>query len=365
MISHKRKIQLFLFISLFAISSLKAQEKKAQIVLADSVYNFGYIAEEKGIVSTSFTFTNKGSEPLIITRVSTDCGCTTTSYPQEAVQANAKGIIRVAYNPQGRPGTFVKRIRIYSNSKNGLIRATIKGTVTTLGGADRAQYNYQIGALQVSKRNLSFPIATAERSYPIRLVMNNPSNKPLLVRLNVPHFLKVNRKVFTLKPGEPEEVMFFPNQDKGIKAGIYKKTIVVDVYSDKRKTASGNIDFVLPYLVPTPKREEGSPKLELDTYIDFGVGEDGEVYSTSLELKNRGQKVLRVYGVSSDNDAIVPSIAQKTIRSNRSGFILYTLDMNKVADQGGVLKATLSILVNDPMAPLRKVKIMIRLKGKN
>ncbi len=356
-----RRIFTFLVVTCFCISSY-AQKSQALLVLKDSVFNFGYIPEEKGRVQHIFLFENKGDAPLVINKISTDCGCTTTSYTQTAIPPNGEGKIIVAYNPKGRPGTFVKKIRIYSNSKNRVRRAIIKGSVTTLGGAERYSYTHQVGDLRLSASNLYFPIATEEQEYPIRLVMQNASKKTLIVKIDLPPFIKAKRTAFSLEAGEPEELMLYPSLSSAKISKIYRKDAKIIVYTESGKKTEGTINVVLPFLRPTPKMEEGAPRMELDTYVDFGYGEKGEVYSTSLELKNVGRKSLKVYSVFSDNSAIDPTITQSTIPSNRSGFILYTIDMNKVEKQGGKMEANLSILVNDPLAPLRKVKILIKTK---
>lgn len=93
-------------------------------------HNFGIIKEEMGSVSTQFEFTNTGTSPLIIQRVSASCGCTTPSYTREPVLPGKSGTISATYSTVRRPGTFNKTIRVYTNVPDTVYVLTIKGNVT-------------------------------------------------------------------------------------------------------------------------------------------------------------------------------------------------------------------------------------------
>lgn len=124
-----KKILFILIPMLFiAIGTVSAQ-KKAVIVADTTVYDFGEIKEEGGIVSCVFKINNAGEAPLVITRVITPCGCTTTEWTKEPIAPGESGEIKVSYNPAGRPGPFTKILSIYSNGKNGSYALTIRGKV--------------------------------------------------------------------------------------------------------------------------------------------------------------------------------------------------------------------------------------------
>jgi hypothetical protein len=106
----------------FAQSKPEAKFDKTQ-------HDFGSIKEELGAVTTMFEFTNVGTSPLIIQRVSTSCGCTTPSYPHEPVLPGKKGVITVKYSTVARPGSFNKTIAVYTNVPDTVYVLTIKGNV--------------------------------------------------------------------------------------------------------------------------------------------------------------------------------------------------------------------------------------------
>ena len=63
-------------------------------------YDFGRILEDKGVVSHTFTFTNTGTEPLVVTNVRTTCGCTVPSWTVDPVLQGAEGFVEIAFDPK-------------------------------------------------------------------------------------------------------------------------------------------------------------------------------------------------------------------------------------------------------------------------
>ena len=72
-------------------------------------------------------FDNKAAS---ITRVYSDCGCTSASYPREPLMPGDTARIEVSFNPSGRPaGYFTKLVRVRSNASAKPHRLYIKGRI--------------------------------------------------------------------------------------------------------------------------------------------------------------------------------------------------------------------------------------------
>jgi hypothetical protein len=114
---------------LAACSGLKSDLLAQASISFDTLsYNYGTI-KKNAPGGTSFSFTNKGNEPLIITKVVSSCGCTVPSYPKTPVMPGQTDIIKVLYNTK-TPGEFSKTINIHSNDpKKSMVVLTIKGVV--------------------------------------------------------------------------------------------------------------------------------------------------------------------------------------------------------------------------------------------
>jgi hypothetical protein len=145
----KKSILLFSTVALFTFSMSFAQEssKKAPRVKSakttqvaapkvqgpgmsfiNDVMDYGTI-ELQADGAREFTFTNNGTQPLVISNAQGSCGCTVPSYTREPIAPGATGIIGVKYDTN-RAGAFTKTITLTSNSAATPSKVlTIKGNV--------------------------------------------------------------------------------------------------------------------------------------------------------------------------------------------------------------------------------------------
>ena len=104
------------------------EEVKKEIVVEKLIHDFGTIKEDEGDVTATFTIYNGTDEPIIFTKVTASCGCTSPSYTKEPIEPGQRGEIKATYNPKSRPGPFDKVITATTNTGQRL-QMRIKGTV--------------------------------------------------------------------------------------------------------------------------------------------------------------------------------------------------------------------------------------------
>ncbi len=126
-----KKIVVVLFMGLMALS-LQAQEKTAKIQFKAETVDYGQI--EKGSDGIRvFEFTNTGEVPLIISKVSSSCGCTIPKKPEQPVLPGQTGEIQVKYDTN-RVGPIRKAITVISNADTPTKVLKIKGEVKAIDG---------------------------------------------------------------------------------------------------------------------------------------------------------------------------------------------------------------------------------------
>ena len=126
-----KKIVLILFVGLLTLS-VNAQDKTAKIEFKAETVDYGVI--EKGSDGVRvFEFTNTGTAPLIISKVSSSCGCTIPKKPEEAILPGKTGEIQVKYDTK-RVGPIRKAITVISNADTPTKVLKIKGEVTGVDG---------------------------------------------------------------------------------------------------------------------------------------------------------------------------------------------------------------------------------------
>jgi len=120
-----------LFIGLISFN-LNAQDKVAKIEFKSETIDYGTI--EKGSDGKRvFEFTNTGDAPLIISKVTSSCGCTIPKWSKEPILPGKTGEIQVKYDTK-RVNPIRKTITVISNAETPTVALKIKGLVVDSAG---------------------------------------------------------------------------------------------------------------------------------------------------------------------------------------------------------------------------------------
>ena len=121
------RLVFLLAVSFITLTSMLAQPNKAEFKFDQETHDFGKIPQGTP-VSYEFKFTNVGTEPLIISKVESTCGCTVPEFPKTPVNPGATGTIKVTFDAAAS-APFSKMVTIRSNSKTPVKALYIKGVV--------------------------------------------------------------------------------------------------------------------------------------------------------------------------------------------------------------------------------------------
>ncbi|SIS95311.1 Protein of unknown function [Zobellia uliginosa] len=126
-----KKLVLVLFVGLMGFT-LTAQDKSAKIEFKSETVDYGEIQKGADGVRV-FEFTNTGEAPLIISKVSSSCGCTIPKKPEDPILPGKTGEIQVKYDTN-RVGPIRKAITVISNADTPTKVLKIKGEVKASEG---------------------------------------------------------------------------------------------------------------------------------------------------------------------------------------------------------------------------------------
>ncbi len=91
-------------------------------------HDFGTVIQGEKL-SVVFNFTNTGGADLVISQVSSTCGCTVPSWSTKPVKPGDRGSIEVVFNSAGKTGTVHKSINILANTQPNTVQLEISAEV--------------------------------------------------------------------------------------------------------------------------------------------------------------------------------------------------------------------------------------------
>ncbi len=136
----KRYLLLVILILSAALNSLPVMNFETD------TYDFKEWKEVDGPFSYTYNFTNTGDEPLVISKIQSGCGCSSTSWSAGKIMPGKKGYVKVDFNPKRQAGRHNKRIKIYANTANEYEVVTMKGHIT---GAPRKPLKKPLQAAKI------------------------------------------------------------------------------------------------------------------------------------------------------------------------------------------------------------------------
>ena len=115
---------LLVFLSLFSIIG------KAQPVMSfeKTVQHLGFV-HQGDTLAFQYTFTNTGTQPLVISDSKVECGCTVVTPPAEPILPGKQGVIKTKFITNSAIDRQDRTIIVISNASNGQVELRFKCVV--------------------------------------------------------------------------------------------------------------------------------------------------------------------------------------------------------------------------------------------
>ncbi len=339
-----------LFVFVTSISLLLAD---ARIKFTTSSHDFGTIQEKDGDVTARFEFTNVGDSPLLITRATATCGCTTPEHPKKPLRPGEKGEIVVTYHAKGRPGPFDKSINVYSNdTKNERVLLTITGNVVSSTGVRETFTEELGGGLRVKTLSLNFFDVYPGRNNRTRtLAVYNEGDTPMtLTYRNVPKHIHIDCDPEVIEPKQQGRVLVTFETDKASDWGPRTDSIQIYVKGQETRMKNNRItllaDIWEDFSKLTREQRQNAPEIEVsNTIIDFERGSNTR--TRELTVRNTGKETLQIRKVvNDDNEAFQTSLDKTSLKPGEAARLRITFTPSKTKKRS--INQHLTIISNDP-----------------
>lgn len=250
-------------------------------------------------VTVEYELKNNGGNDIKITHVQADCGCTTTSFPQNTLEAGASFSIRATYNAW-QMGHFEKQICVYNDKETEPLMLTIKGIVVDKIVNFAGDYPFAIGAFKADVDNIEFDnVNRGEHPSQKIHLLNATSNTVQPVVMHLPSYLKAEVSPSKLAPGQAGIVTIALDSRALRDLGLNQTTVYLGAFPGD-KVAENKAIEISSVLVPdfvhlTEAQKEDLPRLQLSAEtLDLGSFDGKAKKRGEIILKNVGNGVLDI-----------------------------------------------------------------------
>jgi hypothetical protein len=349
----------FLVLSLVLSATAIFAQEGAVITVDEKVYNFGKVAEETGNISHEFIVKNTGDAPLVISRVTASCGCTTPDWTKSPIAPGSTGIVKATYGAKGRPGSFAKTITVYSNAKDGgILVLTIKGEVIPKAQSPEAAYPAELGDLRLKTTELAFGNLTTTEVRTQNIEIYNQGAYPLhLTFANIPKYISASISPATIPAKSSGEIAITYDGAKVKRHGTINNKLELSVHGIKNTTHQINVSTTVVDDFSKLSTEETtkSPIVYLaSNSIVFDKASIGK--SKDLVIKNNGKRDLIIYNVATSDNFVLIQDTKKTAKPGGSCSYKISVDPKKATAKKSTL---IELATNDPSNPIKKLRVTV------
>ncbi len=334
---------------------------QSDIKWISKVYDFGAFDEDTKEKIAEFKFVNTSAEPIAVISASASCGCTVPKYSEDAIEPGDTAVIRVAYDPSGRPGRFNKTVYVRTSISPERHKLTIKGTV--IGSAETIKGRYPVSLGPLKLRTSAAMIGRVfegqkKMHYVDGYNQYGDTLRPEIV--STPEFLTVTVSPEAVAPGDMLNLeLQFSGDVKG-RWGLISDSIAIEPVKGGEKyyfpvTAIVEEDFSKL----TQKERENAPiaKYSTDRVVlpELKVNSKESV-SADFTITNEGASDLLIRRIYSEDPGIKVEAPASKIKKGKSTVVRVTFDPK--AQPTGVVNARVTVITNSPDNPMQVIRIV-------
>ncbi len=328
-----------------------------------TTHDFGAFDENVGTVYCEFYLVNEGSEPLAIIAARANCGCTRPEYSTDPVAPGDTAVIRVGYNPTGRPGKFMKQVKVDCDTDPMRTALTIKGTVIGASNTLRTRFPVAVGDSGVKLRTTSIPygkVYAGETTGQYIEGYNATADSIRPYVTGLPKRLNVVIQPEIVGPGEQfilSTVLHAPTDEWGAVTDAFV------FHPDKGSAYEQKIETVAivseDFSRMTEQEWADAPVIDVDPVaLDLKrISKSDKPIKKTFTISNKGKSVLTVRRISCPDPAVDVKLKDMKIKPGKSVKAEVTVRPSDI-EGDKLLNARINIIANDPERPSTMVRVV-------
>ncbi len=348
-----KRISLLIVCFLASLTFAWAQNK---VTFNETTHDFGQVPEKGGNVSCDFILTNQTNVPMVISRVTASCGCTTPAWTKEPVAPGKTGKVTATYAPLGRPVPFSKTISVYTNVQDEPFILTIKGDVIAGKASPEEEFPIAFGYLRLKQNMIFFNQIGAAENRKMDVEVYNSASAPISLKFDkLPKYITVTTDPVAIPAATAAKMTITVNAKMAQKYGKFNDIFNIIVANDVKGAA--NNKFTVNGVFTNDFSQAGdpanAPKMNLSTsqiHFDKSAGNPSYV----LKISNSGKSDLKLLDIQSDNPVVVLSKNKGVVKPGDIFEAKVYLQSQKIKSQ---LSSTITIVTNDPNSAVKDITV--------
>ena len=335
---------------------------------AQAKATFDKMTHEFGVVlwkhpaTATFTIKNDGNKPLVISNVTTSCGCTVADWTKEPIAPGATGVVSSTFDAKAL-GHFYKDIGVYCNASDRPIYLTLSGEVS----ADPKNYTlthpYEFDAIRLDKEAIEFDDTNKGDKPTMEILVANTSSEvytPVLMHL--PPYLEAVAVPERIGKKGTGKIKVTLDTDKLPKFGLTTATVYLSRFPGDKVSEENSIP-VSAVLLPdfsnmSQQQRLNPPAVELSaTELTIPPLAENAKKKLTVVVKNVGKSDLEITDLQVFNPALGVQLKKRVLKpgaQTKMKITAYGKYLKKVKGIPRVLMIT-----NDPNCPKIIVKVNV------
>ena len=297
-------------------------------------------------VTATFEMRNKSLKQMVISRLETDCGCTTIDGPK-TIGPGERFTISMTYDAR-MLGHFTKQATLYSNASPEPVYLKMKGVVLTDVVDYSKRYPYDMGGMLASINNIEFDDVKKGEHREVEInLMNNTEQDMTPNMLHLPSYLHALAMPEKLEPNRSGKIILTLNSEEVQQYGLTQ----VSIYLAKKLGEKISSDTEIPVsivLLPDMTAFEGqnielAPQLQLSAQA---LNLDALHKNGTIILSNTGKSVLKVTSLQMFTGGVQVKLPKSELQPGESTKLRVNIIPNQIRKARS--KPRILMITNDP-----------------
>lgn len=315
-------------------------------------------------VTATFSIANRGNEPLVISYVGTDCGCTEAKWTETPIAPGKSGEISAIFDA-GLLGRFQKMVGVYTNADEAPYYLTLRGHVVSKLDDYDETHPYQMGNIRLNRNTVDFADAYKGDRPMVEINIINTGDAPYTpVLMHLPSYISVKSVPETLRRKQAGILQLTLNTEELSHLGLTQSSVFLSRYMGDKVSEENEI-AVSATLLPdfsalTAAQRAQAPKAELsDMDIDFGPFGNKKKFSKTLILSNTGKSALEIQELQVSDPALSVSLKKSVLPPGEHTKLKVTATAKYMKKSS--VEARVLLITNDPDHPKLEIDIPLSL----